>query len=232
MFVFWRYKLNKKPEDAPRIYVEIYWSLGFSNYGNAEELFHLWLQGHLAEQLEGRETLLQDRVCWWQDDGSWFIKGCTEDVWHQTHSNSLSLFQGSSLVALIQAFYFNLKNAQKMRQSIGPVNSTWPWYRWTEAGQVDLPIDKLEKTKNDSLFVRSWYDNEWGYSNRLLAALKGSTCSPKSRELFNNTCAGRLWQTKAEQFRVWWWDEFIWSIQSEAFSMVPQVFQVDVWKII
>ena len=40
---------------------------------NAEELVHLWLQGHLAEQLEGRETLLQDRVCWWQDDGKMYV---------------------------------------------------------------------------------------------------------------------------------------------------------------
>ena len=109
---------------------------------------------------------------------------CTEDVWHQTHSNLLSLFQGSALVALIQAFYFNLKNAQTLRQSIGPVNSTWPWYRWTEAGQVDLSIswsvNWSARENIQRLFVRSWYDNEWGYSNRLLATLKGSTCSPKS----------------------------------------------------
>ena len=31
-----------------------------------EEFLHLRLQGHLAEQLEGREALLQDRVLWRQ----------------------------------------------------------------------------------------------------------------------------------------------------------------------
>ena len=35
---------------------------------------------------------------------------------------------------------------------MGLVTSTWPWYRWTEAGQVDLPIDQPEKTKSDSLW--------------------------------------------------------------------------------
>ncbi len=35
----------------------------------AEELLHLWLQGHLAEQLEGWEALLQDRVTSLQVDG-------------------------------------------------------------------------------------------------------------------------------------------------------------------
>ena len=50
--------------------------------GNAEELFHLWLQGHLAEQLEGRETLLQDRVCWLQDDGKMYDIKLIQTYYH------------------------------------------------------------------------------------------------------------------------------------------------------
>ena len=42
------------------------------------------------------------------------------------------------------------------------------------------------------------------------------------------------WQLqKVVLWQFWvWWAEFIWSLQSEAFSRAPKVFRVDVWKII
>ena len=110
---------------------------------NAEELFHLWLQGHLAEQLEGRETLLQDRVCWLQDDGKMYDIKLIQTYYHYI---VLGISTGK-MKRCNSSVLLQFKKCTK----IVPKHTTSEVYLalilldWSKASW-SLPIDKPEKT--------------------------------------------------------------------------------------